>query len=649
MKFKNVFSPIQIGQMTVKNRMVVPPMGTNFATRQGFVTQQLLDYYEARAKGGFGLIEIEVTAVVPQGRSIPNEVGVWSDEHIEGLTKLAGVIHKHGAKTIVQLHHAGRQTFTETINDEVNTGLQIEAPSPISCPFCNVIPREMTTQDCYDMIHKFADAAVRVQKAGFDGVQLHCTHGYLLAQFMSRHSNKRTDEFGGGIAGRMKMPLDIIKEIRAKCGNGFVITVRFTGDEKYQDGIETNEAKVFGKMFEEAGVNGLHVSVSNYGSLPYMSVPGYIPAGYNVYTAEEVKKTVSIPVCTVGKINDPYLAENIIASGSADLVAFGRESICEPAIPNKMAGEIDEEISPCISCEQSCHGYLFGPHKTISCLVNPFTGNEGKYNLASAPVKKKVMVVGGGPAGMFAAWVAAARGHEVSLYDEREQLGGEFRIAAIPPSKQAITKVIKYYKKMCDKYGVEIHCGIKVDEALMKEIAPDVILLATGSKPLFPSIPGLKENEKTTAASPVLEGKVNYGNKILIAGGGAIAAETAEFLGERGKKITMVEMKPEIATDVHPFIRPFLLSALEKYKVDMITNATIKSFTKDGIVYEKNGREVIIEGFDNTIVALGTVSNNPFEEVAKTIAKEVFVIGDAVKAGQANAATESALEAAATI
>lgn len=219
MSFEHALSPVKIGKIELRNRLVVPPMGTNFADRQGFVTQQLLDYYEERAKGGFGLVVIEVTAVVPQGRSIPNELGVWSDEHISGLTKLADVIHRHGAKTFVQLHHCGRETFPSTINDGVvYQDLQIESCSSVPCPFCNSPVREMTAQDCYDMINTFVDAAVRCQRAGFDGVQLHCTHGYLLAQFMSRHANKRVDEFGGSIAGRMKMPLGILKKVKERCG-----------------------------------------------------------------------------------------------------------------------------------------------------------------------------------------------------------------------------------------------------------------------------------------------------------------------------------------------------------------------------------------------------------------------------------------------
>ena len=657
MKYEHVLSPIKIGSVELRNRMVVPPMGTNFATRQGFVTQQMLDYYEARAKGGFGLIDIEVTAVVPQGRSIPNELGVWSDEHIEGLSKLAEVIHRHGAKTIVQLHHCGRETFPETINDGIaGKDLQVESCSAVPCPFCNTPVREMTNQDCYDMIDRFVEAAVRCQKAGFDGVQLHCTHGYLLAQFMSRHANKRVDEFGGSIAGRMKMPLDILKKIKQTCGKDFVVTVRMTGDERYVEGIEPEEATVMAKMFEDAGADALHVSVCTYASLQYMSVPGHVAPGYNVYTAEKVKQYVkSIPVCTVGRINDPDLAEMIIATGKADLVALGRESICDPEIPNKMKEDRAAEISPCIACEESCHGYLFGPHTTISCLVNPMTGNEGKYSLAPAAVKKHVVIIGAGPAGLVAAWNAAAKGHSVDLYDSRDYVGGEFKVAAIPPGKQAIAKAIYYYKVMCDKYGVRIHLNTPVDEAMLRDMQADVFILATGSKPAMPPIPGLAECKIKTTTSPVLEGKVNPGQKVLIAGGGFMAAEVAEFLLEHGKDVTIVEMRDSIAADAHMYLKPFIYAELNGMndpqkivagKCTQLLNAKIREFTPDGVVYAKDGKLQVADGFDTIIVALGVKANNPLEEIAKKYHDNVIVIGDATGTGLCNQATEAGLAAA---
>ena len=643
MPFSKLLAKIKINSMEVRNRFVVPPMGTNFGDRQGNVTQRLLDYYEARAKGGFGLIVVEVSAITPAGRAIPNELGIWSDDHIPGLKKLTDAAHKHGAKIVVQLHHAGRQTTPDTLQ-----GLQPEAPSAVSCPFCNVTPRELNIEEVYGLIKKFGDAAVRAQKAGFDGVEVHGAHGYIIAQFMSAHSNKRIDEFGGDFISRMKFPIDIVKNIRARLGNDFPVLFRYSAEEHMQDGIELNEAKMIATVMENAGVDALHVSMCSYGSLKWMSAPQAVPAGYILGYAEAVKKLVSIPVIAVGKINDPYLADMVVSSGIADMVSLGRESLCDPAFPNKVAENRIDEISPCIACEQSCHGYLFSPRETISCLVNPFTGNEGRFNLDPAARSRKVMVVGAGPAGLFAAWVAAAKGHKVTLHERQDKVGGEFRVASLPPTKQVITKAIKYYKRMCDKYGVAIKLNSEVTPSVISAEAPEVLILATGSEPLVPPIPGLDKVRYVTA-SPVLEGKVETGRKVLIAGGGLIAAETAEFLGERGKDVTIVEMQPEVAMNVHMYIKPFLMHALDKYGVTLLTDSKIVKFVPSGLVYEKEGREYTLEEYDTIILALGTRSYDPLGEDAKKLVDQVFVIGDALKAGSANHATESALAVAASL
>lgn len=643
MSFPATLAPIRIGSMDIRNRFVVPPMGTNFADRQGHVTRQILDYYEARAKGGFGLIIVEVTAISPEGRAIPNELGVWSDEHIEGLTKLAEAAHRHGAKIALQLHHAGRQTFPDTIE-----GKQPVAPSPVCCTFCNVIPRELTTAEVRDVIGMFGDAALRAKKAGFDAVEVHGAHGYLIAQFMSAHSNKRIDEFGGDFISRMRFPTEIMKDVRAKVGRDFPVLFRFSADERIQDGIDVVEARMIARVMQDAGVDCLNVSVCNYGSLRWMSVPSAVMPGYNLEATEAVKQVAKVPVIAVGRINDPYLAEMVVDTGIADMVALGRESLADPEFPNKVAeGRIDE-ISPCIACEQSCHGYLFSPRAKISCLVNPFTGNEGRYDLSPAAKSKKVMVVGSGPAGLFAAWVAAAKGHKVTVYEKRDVIGGEFRIACLPPTKQVLTKALKYYLRMCEKYGVAIKLNAEVNADAIRAEKPDAVILATGSVPVMPPIPGI-DNPDFATASQVLDAKAATGHKVLIAGGGLIGAETAEYLGERGRQVAIVEMRPEIAMDAHMYTKPFLFEALNKHGVKLLTGAKITEFLADGVVYEADGGQSRLDGYDTVVLAMGTKPYNPLEEKIKELVGEVYVIGDASEAGSANHATETALEAACSL
>ncbi len=643
MKFPVLLSPIKIGTMEVRNRFVVPPMGTNFANPDGSVSKQLIDYLAARSKGGYGLIIVEVTAIDPLGKAIPWQPGIWDDKFVPGWKELVDEVHKYGAKIVVQLHHAGRQTTHEVI------GSQPVAPSPIPCPVDREIPRELTTEEVYDLIEKFGDAAVRARDAGFDGVEVHGAHGYLIAQFMSAYSNKRIDEFGGDLTSRMKFPVDIVKNIRAKVGNGYPIIFRFSGDERVPGGRTIDESRVVAEKMEKAGVNALHVSTGVYGSIPWLIAPSAVPPAYNVYAAEEIKKVVKIPVIAVGRINDPNLAEDILEGGKADLVSLGRESIADPELPNKTAAGMINEISPCIGCMQACVGYLFDPkYLKISCLVNPFTGREGELKIEKAAVPKKVVVVGGGPGGLEAAWVAAKKGHKVTVYEKEEVLGGQYRIGAIPPTKQDILKALRYYITMGKKYGVEYKMGVEATEELILEENPDAVILATGGVPLMPNIKGI-DNPKFVKAIDVLEGKKEVGMNVLVVGGGMVGVETADFLGEHLHKVTIVEMLPEIAKDEQDAVKYFLLKRLNEYGVKAITGATVKEFLDDGVVCEKDGKEEKIAGFDTVILAMGAKAYNPLEEKIKGKVPELYVIGDAVKARKAVEAIEEGARAAVKI
>ncbi|WP_213951792.1 FAD-dependent oxidoreductase [Tepidanaerobacter syntrophicus] len=643
MKFPVLLSPIKIGTMEVRNRFVVPPMGTNFANPDGSVSKQLIDYLAARSKGGYGLIIVEVTAIDPLGKAIPWQPGIWDDKFVPGWKELVDEVHKYGAKIVVQLHHAGRQTTHEVI------GSQPVAPSPIPCPVDREIPRELTTEEVYDLIEKFGDAAVRARDAGFDGVEVHGAHGYLIAQFMSAYSNKRIDEFGGDLTSRMKFPVDIVKNIRAKVGNGYPIIFRFSGDERVPGGRTIDESRVVAEKMEKAGVNALHVSTGVYGSIPWLIAPSAVPPAYNVYAAEEIKKVVKIPVIAVGRINDPNLAEDILEGGKADLVSLGRESIADPELPNKTAAGMINEISPCIGCMQACVGYLFDPkYLKISCLVNPFTGREGELKIEKAAAPKKVVVVGGGPGGLEAAWVAAKKGHKVTVYEKEEVLGGQYRIGAIPPTKQDILKALRYYITMGKKYGVEYKMGVEATEELILEENPDAVILATGGVPLMPNIKGI-DNPKFVKAIDVLEGKKEVGMNVLVVGGGMVGVETADFLGEHLHKVTIVEMLPEIAKDEQDAVKYFLLKRLNEYGVKAITGATVKEFLDDGVVCEKDGKEEKIAGFDTVILAMGAKAYNPLEEKIKGKVPELYVIGDAVKARKAVEAIEEGARAAVKI
>lgn len=499
--FQELFTPYTIKGVEIKNRLVVPAMGTNLGNRDGTVSQRLIDYYTARAKGGFGLIVVEGVAVNPTGMCIPNEGHFWDDANIPGMKKLVDAIHSNGAKTILQIHHAGRQT-----NPGIIGGLQPIAPSRASCPVDNSLPREIPTSEVYEIIEQFGDAALRAKKAGFDGVDIHGAHGYLVAQFMSGHANKRIDEFGGTFEGRMKFPLEIIKNIRKKCGDDFIIGFRLSYNEKVPGGRTLEESLVVAHLLEEAGIDLLDVSIMTYASTEYMSANGALPNGYNQFATEKLKNSVTIPVIAVGRIT-PAMANDMVRTGKADFIAVGRGSLADPELPNKLMEDRLDEVSPCISCTQSCLGYILSDKVYVSCLVNPVTGHEGEYDFSKVAEPKKVLVVGGGPAGLMAAKTAAQRGHNVILCEKSDTLGGQFRLAAVPPTKHDIAGAIKNYITMCKKYGVDIRLNTTVDEELIKEVAPDAVILATGSTVAYPPIEGI-HNEKFLTVADVLDGRV---------------------------------------------------------------------------------------------------------------------------------------------
>jgi 2,4-dienoyl-CoA reductase-like NADH-dependent reductase (Old Yellow Enzyme family)/thioredoxin reductase len=629
MKFDVLLSPIKLGGLELKNRLVVPAMGTSLPEADGGVSQRLIDYWIARAKGGFGLLIVEFAYVDPLGKAVPNQLGIWNDDYLPGLKRLTDAIRRDGARAFIQLHHAGRET-----NHWV-TGQQPVAPSPIPCPVNKEPPRELTTAEVYDLIGKFGDAARRAKDAGFDGVEIHAAHGYLVAQFMSAYANKRSDEFGGSIAGRIKFAVELLKNIRQKAGPGFPVIFRISGDERVPGGRTLPESRIAAKFLEEAGADAIHVSTGVYASLHWTIVPAAVVPGYNVNDAAAIKKAVSIPVIAVGRINDPYLAEDILESGMADLVALGRESIADPEFPNKVAENRIDEISPCIACMQRCQGRGAEADDTgVSCLVNPLTGKEGSVRLEPAAKPKKVMIVGAGPAGLETSWIAARRGHQVTVYEKQAVPGGQYRIGAMPPFKQDIARAIRYYLTMGQKYGVAYRFGVEVDAELVAKEQPDAVILATGGIPLTPPLPGV-DNGKVIHAVDVIEGRTGVGEKVLVIGGGLVGVETADLLGEHGHRVTIVEMLPQIAGEENAAVKHFLLERLKNHGVTILTGVKVKRILEDGVICEQDGAERRLKGFDSVILALGATAHNPLADQLKDKVPEVHVIGDAVKARSA--------------
>ncbi|HHW18537.1 MAG TPA: FAD-dependent oxidoreductase [Firmicutes bacterium] len=619
---KSIFSPITINQMTLRNRLVVPPMVTNYGTEKGEVTDRLITYLEARARGGFGLITLEATAVHPGGRGFQKQVGLWDDSQMPGLADLAAAIHRHGARLSVQLFHAGRQTYSAVL------GTQSVSASAIPCPVCKEVPRELNLSGIKEIVRSFAKAAERARTAGADALEIHGAHGYLINQFISPYSNRRVDEYGGSLKNRMRFPLEVIAEVRKAVGADFPVIYRISARERVPGGLTLEENLVIARILSEAGIDAFHVSTGVYGSMPYIIPPYSLPEGLNVEDAHAIREATGLPVIVAGRITEVFMAESIVSTGKADMVAMGRASIVDPDLPRKAAAGAFDDIRPCISCNQGCIGGLLGPTMEMSCLVNPTVGKEKEFAVTPAPVKKKVMVVGAGPAGLEAARILAQRGHSVVLSDKSDRFGGQFRLAALPPEKQPLAKLIRWQADQAAKAGVTVKLGNEVTRQVVTDARPDTVVVATGGKPLIPRIPGA-DAPWVASAWDVLAGKAPTGQNVLIMGGGSVGCETADYLLHLEKRVTIVEMLGELARDVESTTRYFLLQRLNNLGANVVLNATIVEITRDGVIYEHQGQRQELRGFDTLVAAFGTAPENSLVKDILGIVTEVYVIGDA--------------------
>ena len=639
MKFPTMFSPVQIGTVTVPNRFVVPPMGNNLANTDGTLSDRSLSYYQARAKGGFGLITIESTVVYREAKGGPRKPCLFSDDTVESFRRVADACHAYGAKVSIQLQHAGPE------GNSALTGYPLKAASAMPASAGREIPEAVSNEEVYRIIECYGDAARRAQQAGIDMVEVHCAHGYLVSTFISQRTNNRTDEFGGCFENRMRLPRLIIENIRRKTGGNLPILCRINACDEVEGGQSVQDAAAVAAYLEqECGVDALHVTRAVHLHDEFMWAPGVTHGGFNADLVTEIKRAVSVPVIAVGRFTEPQYAELLVKQGRADLIAFGRQSIADPELPAKARNGQLETLSPCIGCLLGCVPNMFAG-KPITCAVNPCVGRE--CELSPAPEKKRVTVVGGGPGGLYAAWACAVRGHQVTLVEKSNELGGNFRIAAYPTGKGQLTEAIRSMIVKCQLAGVDLRCGVEADEMLLRSLAPDAIILATGSTPLILPIPGLSDCGYVTAQD-MLDGKAQMGKRILVVGGGMVGCEAAEYLAERGHQVAVIEMKDVIAADVTPENRRYMFENFEENHVLLRPGAKVTQFYTVGVDYAlADGTAGSLRGYDNLVLAMGSRSNTALKETAEKVAGQVLVIGEAAKApGNAVLATGDALEAA---
>ena len=625
MKYKCLLEPGKIGTLTVKNRAIMAPMSAALAHPDGSVSEELIAYYDARAKGGVGMILTEYAFVSPAGRSSDHQISVASDDIIPGLSKMVDTIHKSGAKIGLQLQHGGRRAMGEECD--------LIAPSPIAMKYGARIPHAMTREEIYTLIEEFIAAAVRAKKAGFDLVEVHCAHGYLLNDFVSPRSNRRTDEFGGNVNGRAKVVIDIIKGIKKACGDDYPISIRISADEMVSDGNKVRDSAYMAMLYEDAGADLMDISCGVDGVGKGIA-PAARETGHNVEAAVEIGKVVNCAVSVAGRINEPEYAEMILRAGNIDFITIGRALFADAEFVKKAAEGRENEIAPCVGCLQRCYGHYGHGGIFRGCMVNPFAMRETTLVSKPAKVKKNIVVVGAGPAGLETAWIAASRGHQVTVFDKNDMPGGQLRVAAVPPHKQLLARAIVYYRNMCDKYGAKIIYNTEATKDMILDLNPDAVVLATGGTPLLPRIPGIDEADIVTGQDVLLGAKLK-GKKVLVIGGGAQGAETADYLGQYGYEATVVEMRDGIALDDPEAVREMMFERFEETKVKTFSGTTVKYIYKDGADCEKDGQAMELRGFDQVVLALGVRSYNPLEEELKGSVSELTVIGDASKASDA--------------
>lgn len=637
--FDHVFSPITIKGKTIKNRFAVPAMVTDFCNEDGTATERYLAYHEEKAKGGWGLIITEDYNVSPEGHGFRCTAGLWNDKQIASHSELPKRVHRYGTVILAQIYHCGRQTNSRAI-----PGLKPRSSSAIMCPFGDEIPDPLTTEEVKEMVSWYGDTALRAKKCGFDGVEIHGAHGYLIAQFFSPYSNKRLDEYGGNFWNRTRFAREIIQDIRRKCGDDFIIDMRISADEFVEGGLTLEDAKAIAVMMEQAGLDMIHVSIGTYLSVDLNIASSLSGHGWFADWGKAVREAVKIPVIVVSRVNDPFLADEMIATGKCDLVAMGRASLADPALPAKAKEKRFADIRRCIGCNDGCVGVLFTDNP-ITCVLNPMLGHEYEGEIEQAAVRKKVAVVGAGPAGLYAAIAAAKRGHDVVVYEKGKHAGGNFYTASIPPCKGEITDFIVWQTEQCRQLGVEIKYETEATAQFLKEAGMDTVILATGSNPVVPPVPGLAGNEKVCFARDLLEGRVKPGNECVVIGGGQVGAETAHFLAQLLRKVTVIEMTGVIAADAALAVNWHLIDCLEKRKVKMQTDATVTEITDEGVVYRDKSGELHTVPADTIVVAAGYRANNPLEDALKDSGIEVKVVGDAVRARKVMHATREGFDA----
>ncbi|MBI6872164.1 FAD-dependent oxidoreductase [Clostridium aciditolerans] len=642
-KYQNLFEPIKIGKLEIKNRFVMAPMGPGgLCDADGTFNERGVEYYVERAKGGTGLIMTGVTMVENdiEKCNLPSMPCPTLNplNFINTGKKMTERIHAYGAKIFLQLSGGfGRVSIPSIV------GRTAVAPSPIPHRWLqDVTCRELTVEEIKTYVKKFAESALIAKKAGFDGIEIHAVHeGYLLDQFAISFFNNRTDEYGGSLRNRLRFAIEIVQAIKEACGQDYPVSLRYSiksfikdwkegglpGEEFIEKGRDIEEGIEAAKILEEAGYDAFNGDVGSYDSWYWSHPPMYQEKGLYLPYNEILKKVLKVPVITAGRMEDPDLASEAIAQGKTDMIALGRPLLADSEIPNKIMMDKYDKVRPCLSCQEGCMGRLQN-YASISCAVNPACGREAEYGLDPARKVKNVMIIGGGVAGLEAARVAAIRGHKVTLFEKGERLGGNVIPGGAPDFKEDDIALANWYTNELKDLNVEVRYNTEVTKEMVKDFNADEVIVATGSKPRKLTIPGA---DRVYTAEEVLLGKKDAGRSTIIIGGGLVGCETALWLVDQGKKVTIVELQEDILKVGGPLCHANedMLKDLVKFKkIDLKVNTSVASASEDGFILKSGDKEEVIDA-DSAIIAIGYTSEKSLYDEIKFEIPNVHLLGDA--------------------
>ena len=617
-----LFSPFTLRNVSLNNRIVMPALASFMIGVDGSISEATIEHYRRRAAGGPAMVIMEACAVSPEGVVSTHQAVIYEDRFIDGLSKIATAMKEEGAIPAIQIHHGGRQTSIKVINRKP------VAPSPLPCPTIRGEVEPLTIDGIQQLVQKFGDAAHRAYQAGFEMIEIHGAHGYLVNQFLSKFSNIRDDRYGGDVAGRTRFAREIVEEIRKRVGSEIPLSFKISAEEYVSSGLTTEQSIDILNILVPAGIDVVQVSAGNDVTPEWICQPMFMNKGCLVDSASQVKKALGIPVMAVGRINDPQTANDIIEKNKADLVCIGRGLLADPEMPIKAREGRSDEIRTCIACN-TCMQSIFKRGR-IECLVNPMLGREKEMAFIPTDNPKKVMVIGGGPGGLNVAWVAAKRGHNVHIYEKRSELGGQLIPGSTPGHKAELRSLIRFQKKQAELFGVRCHLNHEVKVEDIQTVQPDVVILATGSVPVLPSVDGI-ENDNVLTYEDVLNGDSPSYKNVVVIGGGPTGLELALYLADFGSKVRVVEILPKIGSGLEAITKKMILHRLEANKVKLMTSTRLLKVKNNGVVIAGHDRQERFIEADKVVIAIGTRPDTRLYDKIKSLGYRIYQVGDCLE------------------